>query len=160
MWPSLPFIDQGGKHLTTWGLFLREPSYPLYVPSLHRAISLASLGFPLVAGNLHDNVLMNELKKHWNNTEFWCTMDEEEPHLCHIHLRTIIDTQLTPGFFYFYEKQEGTIKAHRVAHNLHSWIWTNIPSLEMIGCLNGECSPLTACCAKHQEQLVISHPIP
>ena len=57
MWPSLPFIDQGGKHLTTWGLFLREPSYPLYVPPLHRAISLASLGFPLVAGNLHDNVV-------------------------------------------------------------------------------------------------------
>ena len=109
---------------------------------------------------IRDDVLMNELKKHWNNTEFWCTMDEEEPHLCHIHLRTIIDTQLTPSFFYFYEKQEGTIKAHRVAHNLHSWIWTNIPSLEMIGCLNGECSPLTACCAKHQEQLAISHPIP
>ena len=54
MWPSLPFIDQGGKHLTTWGLFLREPSHPLYAPSLHHANSLASLGFPLVAGNLHD----------------------------------------------------------------------------------------------------------
>ena len=109
---------------------------------------------------IRDEVLMNELKKHWNNTEFWCTMDEEEPHLCHIHLRTIIDTQLSPGFFYFYEKQEGSTEAHRLAHKLHSWIWTNIPSLEMTGCLNGECSPLTTCCAKHHEQLATPHPIP
>ena len=27
MWPSLPFIDQGGRHLTKWDLFPREPSY-------------------------------------------------------------------------------------------------------------------------------------
>ena len=101
---------------------------------------------------------MDELKKHWNNTEFLCTMDEEEPHLCHIHLRTIIDTQLSPSFFYFYEKQEGATKAHQLAHKLHSWIWTNIPSLEMIGYLNGECSPLTTCCAKHHEQLATPTP--
>ena len=31
MWPSLPFIDQGGWHLTTWDLFPREPSYPPFV---------------------------------------------------------------------------------------------------------------------------------
>ena len=92
---------------------------------------------------------MNELKKHWNNTEFWCTMDEEEPHLYHIHLRTFIDSQLPPNFFYFYEAQK-----------LHSWIWTIIPSLEMTGCLNGECSPLTTCCAKHHEQLATPHPFP
>ena len=55
MWPSLPFIDQGGKHLTMWDLFPREPSYPFGVPPLHRADLLASLGFPLVAENLHDN---------------------------------------------------------------------------------------------------------
>ena len=65
MWPSLPFIDQGGKQLTTWGLFLREPPYPLYVPSLHRAISLASLGFPLVAGNLHDSVCEEPVPTPW-----------------------------------------------------------------------------------------------
>ena len=61
---------------------------------------------------------MNELKRHWNNTEFWCTMDEEEPHLYHIHLRNIIDTHLTAGFFYFYEKEEGVIEAHQIAHKL------------------------------------------
>ena len=44
---------------------------------------------------IRDDALMNELKRQWNNTEFWCTMDEEEPHICHIHLRTIIDTQIT-----------------------------------------------------------------
>ena len=53
---ALPsFYRPRREHLTTWGLFPREPPYPLYVPSLHRANSLASLGFPLVAGNLHDN---------------------------------------------------------------------------------------------------------
>ena len=76
-------------------------------------------------------------------------MEEEEPHLYHIHLRIIIDTHLTLSFFYFYEKQEGIIEAHQITHKLYSWIWTNIPSLEMTGCLNGECSPLTTCCAKH-----------
>ena len=55
MWPSLPFIDQGGKHLTTWGLFPREPPYPLCVHPLHRADLLASIEFPLVAENLHDS---------------------------------------------------------------------------------------------------------
>ena len=114
---------------------------------------LQSLKAPLIF------VVMNELKKHWNTTEFWCTMDEEEPHLCNIHLRTIIDTQLSPGFFYFYYKQEGSTEAHWLAHKLHCWIWTNIPSLEMIGCINGECSPLTTGCAKHHEQLAIPHHI-
>ena len=73
MWPPLPFIEQGGKHLTTWGLFLREPSYPLYVPSLHRAISLASLGFPLVAGNLHDNVLLGAHVREEPVHTPWCS---------------------------------------------------------------------------------------
>ena len=109
---------------------------------------------------IRDEELMNELKQHWHNTEFWCTMDEEDPHLCHIHLRTIINTQLTPSFVYFYEKHEGAIEAHKIAHKLHSWMWTTIPSLEMTGCLNGECSPLTTCCTKHQAQLATSHPIP
>ena len=39
------------------GLFPREPSYPPFVHPLHRAELLASLKFPLVAENLHDNIM-------------------------------------------------------------------------------------------------------
>ena len=39
-----------------WDLFPREPSYPHCVHPMHHADLLASLGFPLVAENLHDTV--------------------------------------------------------------------------------------------------------
>ena len=126
-------------------------SFPLLLPA-QEDWSKSKIKAACFVTKIKDEVLMNELKKHWNNTKFWCTIDEEEP--------TIIDTQLSPGFFYFYEKQEGSTEAHRLAHKLNSWIWINIPSLEMTGCLNGECSPLTTYWAKYHEQLATPHPIP
>ena len=91
---------------------------------------------------------MYELKKNRYNIEFLCTMDMEEPHLWHIHLQTVSDTHINLGLYYFNGKQEGIVGAQRLAQKFNSWIWTNIPSMKMTGCLNSDCSTHTTC-AKH-----------
>ena len=77
MWPSLPFIDQGGKHFTTWDPFPREPSYPPRVHPLHRADLLASLGFPLVAENLHDTVLVSHQEGRHSTEGTSCLLEDQ-----------------------------------------------------------------------------------